>query len=163
MKVILQDKGIVVRVVLESESDYDYHNERGEGFTVANDFSVTAGNYVDITASPVTVREATINDFTNGHGCIRVIPASILKPYIVGLDTTQETEESLEAISSMANADVDVSDSDCFVHSLTDNVKNDIYRAFGFIDFNEVYNRNPQYHLQPEETTTTTTTEAPAE
>lgn len=157
MKVILHDRNIVVRVVLGSDSDFDYHDERGEGVTVANNFSVSAGNYVDTTTDPVTVREATIQDYIDRHGAISTVPGAILKPIFTGFDLTNESEDSITSINAIPDGDVDFSDPDCFVHSLSDSLKRAVYNAFGFVDFETVKGINPQYL----EITTSTTTSAP--
>lgn len=157
MKVILHDKNIVVRVVLETDSDYSYHDERGEGYTVANNFSVTAGNYVDnLDASSITAREATLQDYIDRQGSLSIMPGSLLKPFFVGIDITQESEDSIAAIAAIPNSDIDLLDADCFLYSLTDDTKRAVFNAFGIIDFQVVYDRNSQYHLVVETTTTTT-------
>jgi hypothetical protein len=146
MKVILYNKNIVIRVVTESDSDYDYHNDRGEGVTVANNVSVAAGNYVDVNVSPMLIREATKQDYVDCWGSLSLVPGSILKPFFLGLDITSETDDVQTAIANIPNGDVDFLDNDCFIYDLSDSLKALLFNSFGIIGFTEAYNASTQYH-----------------
>jgi len=161
MKYILFDNNIVVRVVQESESDFEYHRDRGEGKEVANNVSVSQGNYIDVNASPMVIRESTKQDLVERHGAQTVVPAALLKPLLSSLDLTGETEEFNTWFSELENIDVDTTDDNCLLYSMTEQNKNIVKNAFGIIEISDIIERNTQYHA-PEETTTTTT-EAPAE
>ena len=162
MKVVLFDKNIIVRIVSGSESDFEYHRDRGEGLTLENTFSGSVGQYIVTDGIEHPYRDSTKLDLCERHGSQTVIPNGLLKPILSSIDLSNETEEFNTWYDSLGDVDIDLTQDSCLIYSLSEPVKKVVKQAFGIIEVQDIVDRNPQYaYVAP--TTTTTTTAAPAE
>ena len=162
MKVVLFDKNIIVRVISDNESDFEYHRDRGEGLILENSFSGSVGQYIVAEGDVHPYRDSTKLDLCQRHGSQTVIPNGLLKPILNSLDLSNETEEFNTWYDSVGNGDIDLTDDSCLIYTLSEPVKKIVKQTFGIIEIQDIVDQNPQYaYVAP--TTTTTTTQAPVE
>lgn len=155
MKVILHDRNIVCRVVLETDSDWSFWSDRGEGEKVANNLAVSKGQCLDFSSGTLVARDTTVMDMILNHSSQKLIPAAILVPLFGGIDSSLESDEVKNWISNLPNQDVDLTQDSCLIYSLSDYAKNLIFPKIGVVRVSDILERNFMYHEPKEETNTT--------
>ena len=167
MKIILASNHIVIRVVLSTDPDFDRFDDKDFGHTVANNFSVSVGDYVSNFPEEAVVRASTRQDFIDNHGSQHTLIGSQIKNFLEAKDLTSESDEFRTWVSEIPNSDIDISSDDCGLYLATDALSLSIRDAFGLIDINSLLQANYELMLtateeseDPEETTTTTTAAA---
>ena len=149
MKILLKDNEIIVRIVKESDSDYNIHLNQGLGEVVDNDYEVSLGQLKVNGETPI---DTTPEDFVRTHGSSRGLNKYEFKQRIQDekIITESENEEIKTWWSELNDNDIILFNSDCPILNETIISAQQWYSLFGVT--------LPQRLYQEAPTTTTTTT-----
>ena len=142
MKIILQDNHIVYRIVLSTDADFDQYDGYDFGHTVANNFSVSVGDYINNYPEEAVARASTRQDFIDCHGSQDLLIGEMIKTFLSGKDLTAETDEFRAWASAIPNSDIDLTDDDCGLYLASAELYSVVGNVFGMVGISDILERN---------------------